>query len=123
MYDVDDRGTVLRVWYFLDAVPPTPDQFRSFAIRNQSKNKGIAGDPVLARWATGVSTWATEALGRARAAAPRVNRGRWQYIAGLDLATDGKEVRIERTSGSIGHFTVFADPRVLCESVKIWRQL
>jgi len=123
VYDMDDRGTVIRLWYFLDAVPPTPDQFRSLMVRNQSRNAGIAGDPVLVRWATGVSTWATEELGRARAASPRVNRGRWHFIAGLDLATDGKEVRIERTSGSVGHFTVLADPQVLCESVTVWRPL
>jgi len=46
------------------------------------------------------------------------NRGRWQYIAGLDLVTDGKRIRIERTGGNTGHFTVFADPPLLLESVR-----
>jgi len=118
VYYMEDRGTRIRLWYFLPTGAPTLDDFLSLQERQRRKGKVFAGNPIAARWASGISTWATEALGRAQATIPQINRGRWQYIARLDLVTDGRMMRIERTGGNMGHFTVFADPPLLLESIR-----
>lgn len=94
------------------------EDFLCLQERKRRAGKVLVTNPVAARWAEGVSTWATEVLGRTQGTAPQINRGRWHYIAGLDLATDGKSVQIQRTGGNTGHFTVFADPLVLLTSVR-----
>lgn len=123
MYHIDDRGTLVRLWYFLPTDSPAVEDFLSLQERKRREGKVFAGNPIAARWAEGVSTWATEALGRVHGTAPQINRGRWQYIAGLDLATDGKGTRIERTGGNTGHFTVFAEPSTLLDSVREIKRL
>lgn len=62
--------------------------------------------------------WATEDIARTMGTRPRVNRGRWLFLAALDVPTDGVAARIERTGKQIGHFTVFGDPQMMNESVK-----
>ncbi len=119
MYHVDDRGTVIRLWYFLPTDTPTINDFLSLVERKRNQGTVFAGNPIAARWARGVSTWATEDLGRAQATSPQINRGRWCFIAGLDLATNGRDIQIERTGGNAGHFTVFAPPPVLLGSVRV----
>ena len=118
MYHIDDRGTRIRLWYFLPTDTPKVEDFLSLQERKRRAGKVFAGNPIAARWAEGVSSWATEALGRAQGTTPQINRGRWHYIASLDLATDGKGVQIQRTGGNTGHFTVFADPLTLLDSVR-----
>lgn len=62
--------------------------------------------------------WATERIARTNGSAPNVNRGRWNFIAGLDLPTDSRTVRIERAGRGIGHFTIFSDPQALVATVR-----
>ncbi|MHB8647933.1 MAG: hypothetical protein ACYDAR_19300 [Thermomicrobiales bacterium] len=100
------------MWYFLYSDLPTPDQFRSLAAQ------GVLYDsPVAAYRSQGISAWATEDTARAKGTRSRVNRGRWEFLAALDLTTDGIAIRIERTGKQVGHFTVFADPQTVSESV------
>ena len=56
-------------------------------------------------------------------ATPANQSGTLAFIAGLDLATDGKGVQIQRTGGNTGHFTVFTDPLILLDSVREIMQL
>ncbi len=109
---MQDAGRTIRLWYFLHSDLLTPDQFRSLAAQGMHYD-----NPVAAYRSQGISTWAAENIARARGTQPRVNRGRWQFLAALDLATDGIAVRIERTGKQVGHFTVFGDPRTMHESV------
>jgi hypothetical protein len=106
------------LWYFLPTDSPRAEDFLSLQERKRRAGTTFTVNPIAARWAEGVSTWATEELGRTQGTAPRINRGRWHFIAGLDLATDGKGVQIQRTGGNTGHFTVFADPLILLDSVR-----
>ncbi len=112
MYHVEDAGRTIRLWYFLNRDVPTPDQFRSLAAQGMRYD-----NPVAAYRSQGISTWATEGIARIRGMHPRVNRGRWLFLAALDLATDGTAFRIERTGKQIGHFTVFGDPQAVFTSV------
>lgn len=112
VYHVQDAGRTIRLWYFLYSNPPTPDQFRSLAAQGATYD-----NPVAAYRSQGISTWATVDIARAKGTRPRVNQGRWQFLAALDLTTDGIAIRIERTGKQAGHFTIFADPRTMYESV------
>lgn len=109
---MEDVGRTIRLWYFLRSDPSTPDQFRSLAAQG-----AMYDSPVATYRSQGLSVWATERIARARGTQPRVNRGRWHFLAALDLTTDGIAVRIERTGKQVGHFTVFGDPRTIQESV------
>lgn len=102
---MEDAGRTFRLWYFLSSDSPAPDQFRSLAAQG-----AIYDNPVAAYRSQGISAWATEEIARAMGARPRVNRGRWRFLAALDLTTDGVGVRIERTGKQVGHFTVFGKP-------------
>ncbi len=123
MYSIEDRGALVRLWYFLPTDAPIVEDFLSLQEWKRRTGKAFAANPIAARWAEGVSTWATEALGRVQGNAAQINRGRWRYSAGLGLATDGKQIQIERTGGNAGHFTVFADPPTLLNSVREIKRL
>jgi hypothetical protein len=123
VYHIDDRGPLVRLWYFLPTDSPTVEDFLSLQERKRREGKAFVVNPIATRWAEGVSTWATEALGRVQGTAPRINRGRWKYIAGLNVATDGKEIQIERTGGNAGHFTVFAEPSILLDCIREIKRL
>ncbi|MGI8856135.1 MAG: hypothetical protein ACR2JW_10305 [Thermomicrobiales bacterium] len=112
MYDMEDAGRIIRLWYFLSSNLPSPDQFRSLAAQG-----AIYDNPVATYRSQGISAWATEDIARSMGTRPRVNRGRWQFLAALDLATDGIAIRIERTGKQVGHFTVFGEPQILHECV------
>jgi hypothetical protein len=92
------------VYYLLRNNPPLTDEFLSRAARGLP----VSSDPVAERWATGVSMNA--ASDQVRATAARFVRTRWRFIAALDLPTDGQRIQIQRTSGSLGHFTIWGDP-------------
>jgi hypothetical protein len=109
---MEDTGRTIRLWYFLQSDSPTPDQFRSLAAQGATYD-----NPVAAYRSQGISTWATELIARSKGMHPRVNRGRWHFLAALDLTTDGIAVRIERTGKQVGHFTVFGDPQTIQASV------
>jgi len=107
VYSIDDQGTAIRLYYFLATDALTPTDFRSY----QEQGKSISGNPVSQYRSTGVSMWATTAI--ARQMAMQRSRGNWRFVAGIALATDGKEIRIERTGVMEGHFTVFSTADVL----------
>jgi hypothetical protein len=111
VYHLDDRGTVVRLYYLLRDDPPTASAFLSRAERGLP----VADDRVAQRWATGVSMNAT--IEQVRATAARFARTRWRFIAAIDLPTDGQQVQIQRTSGSVGHFTIWGNPDELHRSV------
>lgn len=102
MYSIEDQGAAIRLYYFLTADVPTPMDFRSY----REQGKTVSGNPVSQYRSTGVSMWATAEI--ARRMAVQRSRGHWQFIAGILLATDGTEIRIERTGAMEGHFTVFS---------------
>jgi len=104
VYYLDDRGTAVRLYYLVRNDPPLTDEFLSRAARGLP----VSGDPVAERWAMGVSMNATP--DQVRATAARFARTRWRFIAALDLPTDGQRIQIQRTSGSLGHFTIWGDP-------------
>jgi len=81
--------------------------FRSY----EQQGKKVSGNPVSQYRATSVSMWATEDL--ARLSLSQRSDPVWRFIAGIDLMTDGKELRIERTGQRIGHFTIFSTPDIL----------
>ncbi len=104
VYYLDDNGTVVRLYYLVKNDPPLIGEFLSRAARGLP----VSDDPVAQRWTTGVSMNATP--DQVRATAARFVRTRWRFIAALDLPTNGQEIQIQRTSGSIGHFTIWGDP-------------
>jgi hypothetical protein len=104
VYHLDDRGTVIRLHYLLRDDPPTASAFQSRAERGLP----VTDNLVAQRWSTGVSMNAP--IEQVRATAARFARARWRFIAVLDLPTDGQQVHIQRTSASVGHFTVWGDP-------------
>jgi hypothetical protein len=104
VYYLDDRGTVVRLYYLVRNDPPLADEFLSRVVRGLP----VSSDPVAERWAAGVSMNATP--DQVRATAARLARTRWRFIAALDLPTDGQRIQIQRTSGSLGHFTIWGDP-------------
>ncbi|MCA1666354.1 MAG: hypothetical protein LC793_02930 [Thermomicrobia bacterium] len=107
MYYLDDRGTVIRLYYLVRGDPPLADEFLSRAARGLP----VSSDPVAERWAAGVSMNATP--DQVRATAARFVRTRWRFIATLELPTNGQQIQIQRTSGSLGHFTIWGDPEIL----------
>ena len=107
MYSIEDQGSTIRLFYFLKTTVPVPTDFRSY----EQQGKRVSGNPVSQYRATGVSMWATEEL--ARLSLSQRSDSVWRSIAAIDLATDGKEMRIERTGQREGHFTVFSTPDVL----------
>ena len=104
VYYLHDRGTIIRLYYLVKNDPPLSDEFLSRAARGLP----VSDDPVAQRWATGVSMNATP--DQVRATAARFVRTRWRFIALLDLPTNGQEAQIQRTSGSVGHFTIWGNP-------------
>ncbi len=107
VYSIEDRGGAIRHFYFLKTDHPAPADFRSY----EQQGKKVSGNPVSQYRATGVSMWATEEL--ARLSLSQRSDPIWHCIAAIDLGTDGKEMRIERTGQRTGHFTVFSTPDVL----------
>lgn len=107
MYSIEDRGSTIRLFYFLKTTAPIPADFRSY----EQQGKKVSGNPVSQYRATGVSMWATEEL--ARLSLSQRSDPVWRFIAAIDLVTDGKETRIERTGQRVGHFTIFSTPDVL----------
>ncbi|MDQ2784540.1 MAG: hypothetical protein M3Y58_06005 [Chloroflexota bacterium] len=92
------------MYYLAKNDPPLSDEFLSRAARGLP----VSSDPVAQRWATGVSMNATP--DQVRATAARFTRTRWRFIATLNLPTDGQRIQIQRTSGAMGHFTIWGDP-------------
>ena len=89
--------------------PPTLDDFRSDAARGEPAPL----DPEQARLYDGISTFNTaQQAWRKAQAYPVLGR----YLAAIILPDDGP-VRIERTLGSRGHYTVWADPAYLLAQV------
>jgi hypothetical protein len=113
VYSVEDEGSIIRLFYFLKTDAPTRLDFRSY----EQQGKKVSGNPVSQYRATGVSMWATEDL--ARLSLSQRSDSVWCFIASIDLTTDGKDLRIERTGQRIGHFTIFSTTDVLFHRPRI----
>lgn len=102
-------GLPRRFFRIVWANPPT---FADFIPKRPKP--GWDEDPDLARLRTGISVYQTEAQARRKSRGmPWLGRA---YIAEL-LLSDLKDIRIERTTRSHGHFTLWGPPDIMLASV------
>ena len=101
---------VKTLYHTIQERTPLPDDFLS----NIAKGKPLPRDPQKHRLAHGISCW--ETLAQAREMARRFpSQGR--FVAEIALGDD-EQVQYERTTASVGHWTVWGAPDILLRHIQ-----